>query len=231
MSWVTTFLTSPTGKKVIMSLTGLFLCTFLAIHMSGNMALLNNDGGEAFNAYAAFMTSFLPVKIVSYGTYAIILIHIFQGLLLWRENRAARPVGYAKKSTIGSSWASRNMALLGTVVMVFLVVHLYTFWFQMKFGTIPDDVHGNKDLYSLVETAFAQWWYVLFYLVSLVALAYHLMHGIQSGFQSLGVSHSKYTPLIKIVGYGFAVVIPFLFAVQPMYMLLKSMGVLDPLLK
>jgi len=225
MSWVTTFLTSPTGKKVIMSLSGLFLCTFLVVHMSGNMALVfNNDGGAAFNAYAAFMTSFLPVKIISYGTYALILIHIFQGLLLWRENRAARPVGYAKKSTEGSSWASRNMALLGTIIMVFLVVHLYTFWFKMKMGYIPMDQHGNADLYSLVEQAFAQWWYVLFYLISLVALAYHLMHGIQSGFQSLGLSHSKYTPIIKIIGYGFGIIIPLLFALQPISMLIKSMS-------
>lgn len=225
MSWVTTFLTSPTGKKVIMSLSGLFLCTFLAIHMSGNMALvLNDDGGAAFNAYAAFMTTFLPVKIVSYITYGAILLHIFQGLLLWKQNRAARPVGYEKKSTVGSTWASRNMALLGTIILVFLVVHLYTFWFQMHWGGIPLDANGNKDLYALVVEAFSQWWYVVFYLIALAALAYHLMHGIQSGFQSLGLSHSKYTPIVKIIGYGFGIIIPLLFALQPIAMFIKSMS-------
>lgn len=219
MNWLTSFLRSSVGKKFVMSGTGLFLYTFLIVHMSGNLQLLKNDGGMAFNAYAEFMTHFTPIKVISYVTYAFFLIHAYDGLTLAWTNRNARPQKYAVTPT-SSTWASRNMALLGSIVLLFLVVHMKSFWYEMHFGAIGNDRWGHKDLYSLVVAAFQQWWYVAFYLVALVALAYHLLHGFQSGFQTLGINHSKYTPIIKFLGVVLGILIPLGFAIQPLYVFL-----------
>ncbi len=136
MSWITQTLTSSIGKKIVMALTGLFLSSFLVIHLLGNLQLFNSDSGLSFNMYAVMMTTNPLIKTVSYGLYLFILIHAFQGIGLAISNRKARSVAY-KKTDNQSSWASRNMALLGTVLLVYLVVHLNDFWYQYKFGHLP----------------------------------------------------------------------------------------------
>lgn len=121
-----------------MALTGLFLCSFLFIHMLGNLQLFKNDNGLAFNVYAVFMTTNPLIKLISYVLYAAILYHAFKGFYLSYENRKARPVPYAgKPSGATSSWASRNMGILGTVILVFIVVHMSDFWYEYKFGYVP----------------------------------------------------------------------------------------------
>ncbi len=224
MRWLTSFLTSSAGRKVLMSLTGLFLCSFLIAHMSGNLSLLLSDGGQAFNEYAKFMTTFPLIKVLSIGTYVVIILHIVQGILLALKNRNSRPDKYVSKASgKGSTWASRNMALLGIIILVFLIIHLKSFWYQVKFGHIPTVNYGGgeiKDLYTIVVTAFKNPLYVGFYLVSLAALAFHLVHGFQSAFQSLGIRHTKYTPIIKFAGYAFAILVPLGFAIQPLYILM-----------
>lgn len=217
MNWLVKFLTSSIGKKIIMSLTGLFLCSFLLIHLIGNLQLLKDDGGLAFNVYAKFMTSNPLIKTTSYLLYGSILLHTIQGLMLWRINKKAKgntPGGVNKSST----FASRNMALLGTIVLVFIVIHMRQFWFEYKFGEVGLDTNGYKNLYASVAFAFEQWPYVLLYVLSMIAIAYHLSHGFQSGFQTLGLSHPKYTPAIKKLGLGFAILIPLGFAIIPIYM-------------
>lgn len=226
MNWITNFLTSSIGKKIIMGLSGLFLCLFVTIHMAGNMTLLFDATGCMFNEYTYGMVNSPLIKVVSYFTYFMILLHAVQGILLARQNKAARANGYAY-STMGksSSWASRNMAILGLILLVFLIIHLKSFWFEMKFGSIPYTNCGGteyKDLYTIVKASFEQWWYVLIYLVSLGALSFHLWHGFQSGFQSLGLNHDKYTPIIKTIGWIFAIIIPIGFATQPLFFLINS---------
>ncbi len=225
LKWLGHFFSSSLGRKLIMSLTGLFLCLFLFIHMTGNLQLLKSDGGRAFNEYAYFMTLFGPIKIVSYITYFFILLHAIDGIGLALKNRQARPVKYAANPK-GSSWASRNMAVLGTIILVFLVIHLKQFWFEYKFGTsVPSVTYDGteyKNLYAVVVEAFSQWWYVLLYLVSLVALSYHLIHGFQSAFQTLGINHKKYTPIIKALGWIFSIGVPLGFALQPLYLFFNA---------
>ncbi len=229
MSWITNFFTSSVGKKVIMSITGIFLCTFLAAHMSGNFLLLKNDGGQAFNEYAKFMSTFPLIRVLSIVTFIGLLFHAVDGIWLVLQNRKARPVKYHSfKGGANSSWTSRNMGLLGVIILFFLIVHLKSFWFEMKFGTIQYVEYGGvkyKDLYSIVVSAFSQWWYVLLYIICLIALSLHLMHGFQSAFQTLGLNHKKYTPIIKGVGLAFSILVPLGFAIQPIYVLLKSMNV------
>ncbi|TAD96370.1 MAG: succinate dehydrogenase [Bacteroidetes bacterium] len=227
MNWFTRTLTSSIGRKLVMSLTGLFLCSFLVVHLIGNFQLLKTDSGEAFNAYAKFMTTFPLIKFISYGLYAGILLHIIQGILLTLENGKARPVAYAySKAGDTSSWASRNMGLLGTVIFLFLAGHMTQFWGRMHFGEMPmvNLANGDsvKDLYKITMEAFAQPIMVALYVLAMVALAFHLLHGFKSAFQTLGLTHKKYTPTIETLGYVFAIVIPAAFAVIPILVFLMT---------
>lgn len=217
---------SSLSRKYWMAATGLFLITFLIGHLLGNLQLFNatEEGRLAFNAYGKFMTTFPVVKILSYLTYISVLLHTVDGIMLARQNRAARPEKYAmEKASANSSWASRSMALLGLITLFFIVVHMKSFWYVMHFGDLGVDSAGNKDLWTLTVTAFEQWWYTAFYVVALIALGFHLSHGAQSAFQSLGINHPKYTPMIKKGAAVFAWLVPamfiavavFLFVVQP----------------
>lgn len=131
-------LSSSLGKKLIMSLTGLFLCTFLIVHLAGNLQLFYDDQGKAFNDYAHFMTHFTPIRIVSYLLYASIVIHAIYALVLTIHNRKARPVSYAVyRGSENSAWSSRNMGILGTVLLVFIVTHMSNFWWKYHNDGVP----------------------------------------------------------------------------------------------
>lgn len=231
MAWVTQTLSSSLGRKVIMSLTGLFLSSFLIIHMAGNLQLFKGDNGRAFNEYTYFMTHNPFILTVSYLLYTSILVHALMSLVLTRHNQESRPVKYAySRPEANSPWSSRNMGILGTVLLLFIIIHMRTFWYEMHFGSVPMaeyDGKQYKDLYAVVKEAFAQWWYVLLYVISMVAVGFHLAHGFQSGFQSLGIRHTKYTPMIEFVGrYFFALIIPVAFAAMPIYVFLQVHGII-----
>jgi succinate dehydrogenase / fumarate reductase, cytochrome b subunit len=231
MQWLLKFFNSSIGSKLIMSLTGLFLCSFLLIHMAGNLQLFANDGGKSFNAYAYFMTHNPLIKTVSYGLYAMILVHAIKGLLLWFYNSGAKGTKYAKPkhSDTRFAFASYNMATLGIIVFAFIGLHMAQFWGKMHFSSdMPTMVIEGfkepvKDLYKLVADTFAHAWVVVVYLISLLALSLHLLHGFASGFQTLGFNHKKYTPLIHALGTGFAILIPLGFAAMPLFFFAKSM--------
>jgi len=223
MSWLSDTLTSTIGRKLVMSLTGLFLIIFLIVHLAGNFQLLADDSGLAFNAYAEFMTTNPIIKTTSYGLYAFILIHIVMSIALVVKNKKARPVGYDKvKGSANSSFSSRNMGILGFIIFVFLVIHLRGFWYEMHWGSIQMDEAGNKDLYAVVSAAFSQWWYVAIYVACMVGLAFHLSHGFSSAFQTLGINHKKYTPFIKKFGIVYAILISAAFASIPLIMFFNS---------
>jgi succinate dehydrogenase / fumarate reductase cytochrome b subunit len=206
-----------------MSLTGLFLILFLVVHLLGNFQLLKDDGGEAFNQYTYFMTHFPLIKIISYGLYLFIIIHTVQGLSLWAANRRAKGQTYAVKATQpGVTWASKNMALLGTLIFAFLLIHMGDFWAKMKLGMMSKVSYPNfhegieiANLYERVAEAFSNPIIIVIYVVGQVVLAFHLWHGFQSAFQTLGWNHPKYTPLIKGIGKGYSILIPLGFAIIP----------------
>jgi succinate dehydrogenase / fumarate reductase, cytochrome b subunit len=221
MTWFTRFLSSSLGKKLLMALTGLFLITFLVVHLIGNLQLLHDDGGQAFNVYAKFMTTNPLIKTISYGLYAFILLHAILGFRLTAENRRARgSKGYAIDNK-SSAWTSRSMGVLGFIILIFLVVHMKDFWAQMHWGGIPTATYEGvevKDLHAIVALSFSQLWYVLLYVVCMIALAFHLWHGFASGFQTLGLNHLKYNAVIDLVGKAFAIIIPAAFAWIPIAM-------------
>ena len=227
-NWFSQFLTSSIGRKLVMSLTGLFLISFLVIHLLGNLQLLLPDGGEAFNVYAKFMTTNPLIKFISIGLYLGILLHAIQGLLIVLSNKKAKGSKYAVQTLENGSWMSKNMGLLGTFILFFLCVHMGDFWFKMKFtDSIPMVTYDGvmvKDLYTRVATAFSQLWIVVVYLIGMIALALHLWHGFQSAFTTLGVRHKKYTPLIKLMGIGFSITIPLLYAIIPIFMFFTKVG-------
>ena len=225
MSWIKKTLTSSIGRKLLMALTGLFLILFLTVHLIGNLQLLANDNGESFNRYAYFMGHNKLIQFISIGNFLFIILHIITAFMLAGHNKAARPVEYAYKKTSGtSSWSSRNMLLLGTVVMIFLVVHLANFWAKSKFGGLQEvtyEGHGYHNLFTATQDAFHQWWLVALYVVAMLGLSYHLLHGFWSSFQTLGLNHKKYTPVIKFLGNAYAILVPLLFALIPVVMYFK----------
>ncbi|HLT81903.1 MAG TPA: succinate dehydrogenase cytochrome b subunit [Cyclobacteriaceae bacterium] len=221
MNWFTSLFSSVNGKKLVMALTGLFLITFLVVHLIGNLQLLKSDGGRAFNVYAEFMTTNPLIVTISYVLYAFILIHVIWSALLTSRNRAARgKVGY-KVVRNSSHWTSRNMGILGTFIFIFIVIHMRDFWAAMHWGGIARVTYDGqevKDLYSVVALAFTRSWYVGLYVVSMLLLAFHLWHGFASAFQTLGLNHVKYNGAIKFAGRAFAIIVPALFALIPILM-------------
>lgn len=225
MKWIINFLTSTLGQKLIMSLTGLFLIIFLPVHLLGNFLLLAGDGGEAFNVYAKFMTGNPLIKFVSIGLYAFIVIHAIQGVIVWRVNKAKKGSRYAVQAK-NTNWAASNMGILGTIILVFILIHMYQFWLKMKLGWIPPvtiDGVEMSNLYATVSGIYSNLFFVIFYVVSMVVIGLHLSHGFQSAFQTLGLNHKKYTPLIKALGTGYSILIPLGFAVIPVWMYLAQL--------
>lgn len=221
MNWFTRLVSSSIGRKLLMALTGLFLILFLVVHVAGNLQLLKSDGGRAFNEYSQFMTSNLLIKIVGIVNYTTILLHVIWAIWLGRQNRSARgSEGYAVEKN-SSHWTSRNMGILGTLILLFLIFHLQGFWWRMHFGPIDFvDYDGQevKNLFAVVDFAYSQLWYVAIYVVGMAVLAFHLWHGFISAFQTLGLNHPKYNPVINFVGKAFAIIVPLLFAIIPVFM-------------
>ena len=261
-------LKSSITKKYWMAFTGLFLCIFLLGHLAGNLQLIFGDALQ-FNQYALFMTTNPAVKILSYLTYASLLFHAIDGILLTIQNKKARPIGYAlNKPETNSRWASRNMAILGSLILIFIILHMKTFWAVMHFDekiplqTTMIDVQpgmpaqefyltttgsympignvevrnvtefydptakvkiaeGYKDLYKITVDFFKDpkygLVYTLLYVLSMIVLMFHLLHGTASAFQSIGINGAKYKPTIRVLAKIFAVVVPLLFAIIPLY--------------
>ncbi len=229
MTWKL-FFTSSIGKKFIMALTGIFLITFLIVHCAINSMIFFNDGGETFNHWGHFMGSNLIIRTMEIGLFVFLLLHIVQGLLLWSQNNKARPIKYAVTTASSNSrWYSKTMGLLGSLILIFLVMHLYHFWTPSRFGgmagikTLDEvnlDVYNNEavhNLYAEMKLVFENnLLIVLVYILGVISLCWHLLHGFQSAFQTFGVNHKRYTPIIKGVGVVYSVVICLLFTLMPL---------------
>lgn len=226
MSWFTKTLSGSVGKKLLMALTGLFLILFLVIHLAGNLQLLFNDGGKAFNIYATSMANNPFIKIVSYGNFFFIIVHVIDGIILTMKNKAARNVRYKVPTKDSkSSWASKNMALLGIITLIFIIAHLKGFWFEFKFGAIPFTTYDGveyKDVYQIVAATYAQPLFAGFYVICMIFLGLHLSHGFSSAFQSMGLNHKKYTPFISKLGLLYSILVPLGFASIPIIMFLRG---------
>ena len=209
---------SSIGKKLTMGLTGLFLVTFLIVHAGVNACIFINDGGETFNAAAHFMSHNWVIRIMEIGLFAGLIAHIVQGLLLWKQNTAARPTKYIMSAANeNSKWYSRSMGLLGTLLLFFLIIHISKFFWDTKVAlyTAGGANDASHNLFLDMKEEFQKWWVVLIYSLGVISLFWHLLHGFQSAFQTLGINHKRYTPLIKTIGVGYTFIICLLFLLMP----------------
>lgn len=206
---------SSIGRKLVMSITGLFLIMFLVVHCGINALIFFNDSGEAFEAGAEFMAKNPLIRTMEVVLFLGIILHVVQSLMVTRENQKARPMSYSVNSgNANSKWYSRSMGLLGTLILMFLIMHLNHFWIESRITS------RDNTLYDDMLETFSQAWVVGLYVLAMISLAFHLMHGFQSAFQSLGLNHRSYTPIIKAVGLWFSILIPLIFALMPIAMFL-----------
>ena len=219
MGWFFKFTKSSIGKKFMMAITGSFLLIFLIIHLVGNVTLF--FGPNAFNAYVSTLDVVKPlIRVIELVLLAAFVIHIFNGLKLWLENKRAKGVEYnVSGSSENSSLFSRTMALTGSIVFIFLVTHLGTFFWRFNVHD-PMGFASNHQYYDIVVYFFGLWWYAVLYVIAMIFLGYHLNHGFQSAFQTFGWNHNRYTPIIKKIGTIYAIIMAAGFASMPLYFLL-----------
>ena len=212
--------TTTLQYKLIMSATGLFLCFFLVIHLLGNLQLLlpESRAQEQFNWYSHLLSGNILIKIVSWVLYASLIAHALYAIILTRKSNKANGSNYEyDKRRVSSSWNSRNMGILGTIILVFLVIHFKDFWYVYMFTTLPLDAAGNKDLYTIVVTTYSQIWYVIIYEVAFIALGFHMLHGFFSAARTLGLYHPKYVRAVKVFGWIYTAAITLGFMAIPLY--------------
>ncbi len=210
-------------KKITMSIIGLFLAVFLVVHLSINLLLLNSDGGVAFAAAAEFMGTNIFIKIFEKVLFLAFILHILLGIFLWWVNRQARPVRYVKANNSKTSPGSKFMIHTGIIVLIFLILHFMHFYF-VKIGLVPvpEGAENNHDFYNMAVVLFSNIYYSLIYIVSFIGLGIHMNHAFQSAFQSLGLEHSKYTPIIKGISTVYAVSITVGFSIIPIFFLVTN---------
>jgi succinate dehydrogenase / fumarate reductase cytochrome b subunit len=214
MTWKQVF-TSSVGKKLVMGFTGIFLILFLIIHVGLNACIWANDGGKMFNTGAHFMGANVVPRILEIGLFAGLILHIVQGLMLEFSNRSKRGIAYASDyGNRGSKWYSRSMGILGTLILLFLILHMSDFWF-------PNRAHQNFvlgeeiDLYAKMKVTFSELWVVIVYVLGCLSLGYHLAHGFQSAFKTMGIHNKRYNQMLTSIGYCFSVIITLAFAMMP----------------
>jgi len=210
LRWMLRLISSSIGRKFVMGLTGLGLCGFLVAHLAGNLFLY--VGAEKFNGYAHGLHEQEWLPLAEAGLFVLFLLHIYLAFVTTFENKAARTTAYAKKETkirgnIFSNPPSSWMFISGAVVLGFLIVHLI----DMKFALRPDvkylDEHDLAAPFANTTAVLKTPLTAIVYVIGTIFLGFHLSHGFSSAFQSLGLNHPKYTPLIKILGIIFAIVI------------------------
>lgn len=216
MSWLLKFSNSSIGKKFFMALTGSFLLIFLIIHLIGNITLF--FGPDAFNGYVKALDTVKPfIRVIEVVLLAVFVLHIFNGVRLWLENKKARPSRYKiSGSSENSTVFSRLMFVTGSIVFIFLVLHLGTFFW--RFNVYDPAGLANDHLYfDIVVSFFKIWWYVILYVVAVLLLGFHLNHGFQSAFQTFGWNNKKYFPLVQKIGSAYAIIMALGFASMPLY--------------
>ena len=210
-----------------MALSGLFLIAFLIVHVTVNACMwaivfVPGDSGEVFNKAAHWLGHSLIPRILEIGLFVVFIIHIIQGYVLEVQNRQRRGIGYqVKMGSKGSAWYRKSMGLLGTLVFLFLIIHLADFWVPSRFGGLQEvsytDTPGKPyhDLYGKMMIVFQSPWIVALYIVGCISLGWHLIHGFQSSFRTLGVSNKRYLTLLNVTGWLFSIIVCLLFAMMP----------------
>lgn len=224
MTWKQLF-TSSIGKKLVMGFTGAFLISFLVVHAGINACIWANDGGIMFNKAAHFMEATIVIRILEVGLFAGIILHVIQGMTLEIQNKKKRSIGYqVPLGNRGSKWYSRSMGLLGTLILLFLIVHIKHFWLPNRLGGFANiheiglinyDGKEYHNLYGEMLMVFQSLAVVVVYVVGCISLAYHLMHGFYSAFRTFGLRNPRYVRIVHATGTAFSIIVPLAFAMMP----------------
>lgn len=213
---------SSIGKKIWMSLLGLFLMVFLIIHLGINLCLLRDDGGKWFMDASQFMGTNYVIKILEIILFAGFFLHILISFILQIRNWMARPVRYHVLPKTETPFMSKYMIYTGVIVLIFLVIHLMDFYFTkigLKQSPVPF-IDGEPDFYTMSQLLFSQPLYSTIYIVLIVILGFHLYHAFESAFQTLGLRHKKYYGTVRIFGILYSIIIPLGFIIIPVYYLI-----------
>ena len=214
-------------RKMIMALTGLFLCLFLIVHLSANCLLLLPEemARGLYNSYSTTLRESPLIQIVAYALYLSIILHVIYAAIITIRNRKAKPTRYAVNHfKENSSRTSQNMGWIGVLILIFILIHLANFWARIKLGIgaeVSLDSEGHLDVYAVSYGLFQNTYYVLFYTVLMIPLGLHLHHGLKSGFKTLGFYHSKGLKVLARVSLIYAVVISVGFGIIPLIVYLK----------
>lgn len=222
------FLTASIGRKFIMSVSGLFLMMFICVHLGINLLLIVDDSGELFNLGANFMATNPLIKIMEPVLGLGFVVHIIWSFLISLQNYKARPVRYnTTNASYSSTWASRNMLVLGGLVLVFLIIHVYNFFIPVKFdphsfGSVVIDGTEMHNTYALVSGLFkSSVVYCILYVIAGILLGIHLAHGFWSAFQTIGMNNKYWMKRLQVVGKVFAFIVAAGFAIIPLYFMIK----------
>jgi succinate dehydrogenase / fumarate reductase cytochrome b subunit len=213
MNWLANTLTSSIGKKLLMAVSGLCFCMFLAVHLAGNLSLYGGKG--MFNSYAAHLHALGVLLVVAeWGLLLLALVHILTGLTLFYQNYGARPQRYQiKKRAGGRTLGSATMPYTGILLLAFVVFHLINFHFVDK---------SQTTIYDIVTAAFGSPLYVALYVAAMIVAAVHVSHGFWSAFQTVGANHPKYMPMIRTLSVLFALLVAFGFGLLPIYISISA---------
>lgn len=213
---------SSIGKKLIMSISGLFLIVFLLVHMCINLLVIFDSSGDLFNEAAHFMATNPIIKIMEPVLALGFLFHIFFGIYLELRNNAARPVKYAVANKSDASWSSKNMLLTGIMILVFLIIHIWNYFYKIKFTDLIES--GQMTESELVRNLFMpeRWYFSIIYIISFILLALHLNHSLQSSLQTMGLNNSKWLPRWKWIGSLYAVIIAAGFSMIPIVIFINE---------
>jgi succinate dehydrogenase / fumarate reductase cytochrome b subunit len=219
MGWIWKSLNSSIGKKLVMAVTGVCLLLFLIIHLINNLTLY--AGPALFDAVVKNLDSIKPlIRVIEVILLLIFILHIINGIRLWIENKKARPVNYAVNgSSQNSNVFSRTAFLTGSIVFIFLVIHLRTLWVAFNLGGDYSELMADHQYFQIVSSVFQNPFYSIFYVIAVGLLGFHLNHGFQSAFQTFGWNNNKYFPFIKKLGLIYTLIMVIGFASIPIYFL------------
>ncbi len=216
------------GRKNLMAFTGLFTSFFLIIHLIGNLILIIPDSyfpiefwgnvasaHDMYNAYSHFLVHFWPISLVAWVLYAALIVHVIDAILITLNNNKAKGEKYKVTDNSTSTWYSRNMGILGTIIGLFIFIHMTQFWLQYKV------LENEHDLYNLVVATFKEWWVLVIYEIGIIALGFHLVHGIESAHRSLGVYPKNAMGIVKYIALCFGIIMAVLYAIIPIILYFK----------
>lgn len=208
MNWLVNTLKSSIGKKLMMAVTGLCFCSFLILHLAGNLILYS--GRDAFNSYAEKLHSLGSIiTMAEFGLLFFAIIHILIGAILFYQNLRARPIRYSiNKWAGGRSIGSVTMPYTGLLLLIFVIIHLLNFHFIEK---------NDTTIFQIVTDAFAKPGYIAMYIAAMIVVAIHVSHGFWSAFQTIGANHPKYMPVIRGLSIVFSIALGVGFGFIPIY--------------